>query len=144
MVSCISYDSNPTLNFENQVPNPKLIDSIQFKGGGTDFDQPLMIVKNIATKYLNNFTGFHVCFLSDGQASFPQSAVRAIKANNLLVSKFRITTVAFGNDQAAQQVLKLLAQEFSANGCFKNALAPEQLKNALIEMIPNVYRNAIA
>lgn len=57
-----------------------------------------MKVKKIAEKYLDDFHGFHVCFLSDGEADYPQEAVDAIKENKELLSKFRLTTVAFGND----------------------------------------------
>lgn len=37
----------------------------------TDFDKPLMMVKDLAVKYLKDFDGFHVCFLSDGEAGIP-------------------------------------------------------------------------
>ena len=40
-----------------------------------------MEIKNIAERYLEDFHGFHICFLSDGESEYPNEAVDAIKAN---------------------------------------------------------------
>jgi hypothetical protein len=55
------------------------------------------------------------------------------------LQKFRITTVAFGNEKSPELIK--LAAEFGESGKFRSALAPEDFRNALIEMIPMIYRS---
>ena len=74
-VSIITYTTSAKLNCENQNPNVNLLNSVKFMGGGTNFDKPLMLVKDLAIKHLNDFDSFHVCFLSDGIASLPKEAI---------------------------------------------------------------------
>lgn len=42
----------------------------------TDFDKPLMMVKDLAVNHLEKFDLFHVCFLSDGEAEVPTEAIK--------------------------------------------------------------------
>lgn len=86
-----------------------------------------MLVNELAKKYLNNFHGFHICFLSDGIAPMPVNAIKAINEKKHVMDKFRITTVAFGDDKVAEQVMKPLAEAFGHRGSYKKALTPQQL-----------------
>jgi hypothetical protein len=97
------------------------------------------MVNDLSLRHLNDFDAFHICFLSDGHGGFPQDAITKIKANSDLLEKFRITTVAFGNNQSPELIK--LAAEFGENGKFRSALAPEDFRNALIEMIPMIHRS---
>ena len=54
---------------------------------------------------MNNFDGFHFFFLSEGIAEFPSSAINTIKASKEVLSKFRITALAFDDDQSAKDAL---------------------------------------
>lgn len=65
-ISIISYADKAILNCENKEPEPKLVDSVKFIGNGTDFNNPLFMVEEIANRHLDKFNVFHVCFLSDG------------------------------------------------------------------------------
>ncbi len=47
--------------------------------------------------------------------------------------------MAFGNDKSPELIK--LAEEFGENGKFRGALAPEDFRNALIEMIPMIHRS---
>ena len=55
------------------------------------------------------------------------------------MSKFKITTVAFGANLQSENILKKIAEAFGARGRFERVLNPEQLLAVLIEMIPNIY-----
>lgn len=70
-ITIITYHDDVTVDCENKVPEVSLIDSLELNGRGTDFEKPLIKVKEIVEKYLNNFHTFHCCFLSDGIAHFP-------------------------------------------------------------------------
>jgi hypothetical protein len=77
-ITIITYNDDITLNCENKVPEVALIDNLELNGIGTNFEKPLMKVKEIVAKYLNSFHTFHVCFLSDGLARFPKDAINSI------------------------------------------------------------------
>jgi Mg-chelatase subunit ChlD len=77
-ITIITYNDDITINCENKVPEVTLIDNLELNGGGTDFEKPLIKVKEIVAKYLTNFHTFHCCFLSDGQAQFPKNAINSI------------------------------------------------------------------
>ncbi len=57
-VSIITYDSKAIINFENQNADPQLVDQLEFRGHGTDFNMPLMNVLKISKKYLEHFDIF--------------------------------------------------------------------------------------
>jgi hypothetical protein len=71
-ITIITYNNDITLNCENKVPEVSLIDNLELNGIGTNFEKPLIKVKEIMEKHLNNFHTFHCCFLSDGLAPFPK------------------------------------------------------------------------
>ena len=77
-ITIITYNDDITLNCENKVPEVTLIDNLELNGIGTNFEKPLIKVKEIVAKYLTNFHTFHCCFLSDGLASFPKNAINSI------------------------------------------------------------------
>ena len=77
-ITIITYNDDITLNCENKVPEVTLIDNLELNGIGTNFEKPLIKVKEIVAKYLTNFHTFHCCFLSDGLARFPKNAINSI------------------------------------------------------------------
>ncbi len=92
--------------------------------GNTDFEKPMNLVKDLVQRYIKDFHGFHICFLSDGIAPMPNDAINAIKEEKEVLDKFNITTVAFGDDKKAEKVLKPLAETFGHRGGYKKALKP--------------------
>jgi hypothetical protein len=77
-ITIITYNDDITLNCENKVPEVTLIDNLVLNGIGTNFEKPLMKVREIVAKYLNSFHTFHCCFLSDGLARFPKDAINSM------------------------------------------------------------------
>ncbi len=76
-ISIITYNDDITLNCENKAPEVTLIDNLEPRGG-TNFEKPLLKVKDIMAKHLKDFHLFHCCFLSDGLAPLPKNAINSI------------------------------------------------------------------
>jgi hypothetical protein len=77
-ITIITYNNDITVNCENKVPEVTLVNNLELIGIGTNFEKPLIKVKEIVAKYLNKFHSFHCCFLSDGLAPFPKDAISSI------------------------------------------------------------------
>jgi Mg-chelatase subunit ChlD len=43
--------------------------------GGTDFDPPLHMAKDLMEKYQNNYDSFVLVMMSDGEADYPSAGV---------------------------------------------------------------------
>ena len=52
---------------------------------------------------------------------YPKEAIESIKENEQVLKKFRITTVAFGDDDGATKGLKPIADAFGNKGCIRIA-----------------------
>jgi hypothetical protein len=77
-ITIITYHDDAIVDCENKVPEVTLTDSLKLNGRGTNFEFPLIKVKEIVEKYINHFHAFHCCFLSDGLAPFPKDAINSI------------------------------------------------------------------
>lgn len=86
---------------------------------------------------MGTFENFILVMMSDGEASYPQAGIDAIKKfPNFENIKFKV--IGYGGEANMDNVLKPMAVELQ--GTFESVLEPHQLSDAFIEMIPNIYR----
>jgi len=130
-ITVINYESTARLVFEKKEPSLDLLDLIDFKSGGTNFEFALSKGYQSIIESKDEFDGFTVCFLTDGHATYPNRIIERIN-NDAEQIKHRISfnCVLFGN---ANSNLESIAQNLNAR--YKNVIGFEELKNSFKEII---------
>ena len=59
---------NSKICFEEEEPDINLVHRIKYKGGGTNFDNPLFDAHTLCNKNQNEYSKFVLYFLSDGES----------------------------------------------------------------------------
>ena len=132
-VSIITYNSVAKLEIEAEVPSQSILSSLLEPDGGTNFNPPLNLAKDLMVKHQGNFDSFVLVMMSDGEAAYPSVGVDSIKRSPAK-SKLKFKSIAYG--QGSESLTKM-AQELG--GTCEKVLEPNQLSSAFIQMIPNLY-----
>ena len=132
-VSIITYNSDAKLEIEAKVPSQDMLSGLKSPGGSTNFDPPLNIAKGLMEKYHEHYDSFILVMMSDGDAPYPSLGVKNIKKSPAKI-KLTFKAIAYGK---GSQNLTNMAQELG--GTSEKILVPNQLSNAFIKMIPNLY-----
>ena len=72
-VSCVIYNSNARVAFEDEKPTLSLINKVKFQGGGTNYSDAMESTKKICDKHAGGSDKLVFYFMSDGHASCPHS-----------------------------------------------------------------------
>lgn len=79
-VSCVIYNSDSRIVFENEKPTYGLINKVKFEGGATYYGPALKHAKQICDKYAKECDKFVFYFMSDGcPHDFPTAEVNQLK-----------------------------------------------------------------
>ena len=70
-ITVINHNETSVVYFEERQPDLSLINSIIFRSGENDFDNPLFDAHRICKKNPNKYDKFLLYFMSDGVWSFP-------------------------------------------------------------------------
>jgi len=130
-ITVINHGTTARIVFKEQEPNMDLIDKIDFRSGGTDFEHALSLTYDTLLESKNNYDIFTVGFLTDGKDRYPQKIIDRINADTEKVkSKINFNCILFGT---ASSNLQTIATSLSAN--YTKAINFEQLKNSFKEII---------
>jgi len=130
-ITVINYESTARLVFEKKEPSLDLLDLIDFKSGGTNFELALSKGYQSIIESKDEFDVFTVGFLTDGRAHYPEKIIERIN-NDTEKIKHRINfnCVLFGK---ANSNLEDIAKNLNAK--YEKAISSEDLKNSFKEII---------
>ena len=77
------------------MPTQAIIKALDPPCGGTCFDPPLDMAKGLMEKYQNNYDSFVLVMMSDGEASYPSSAIKNI-GDSPAKGKLKFKSIAYG------------------------------------------------
>ena len=109
-VSCIIYNCNARVAFENESPSLKLQDKIKYVGGSTNYCAALTTAIRICGNTQNQSEKLVFYFMSDGMPhDFPTVQVNALKKMSYF-SKIQFFACGFGRSNFSE--LKRVANLF--------------------------------
>eukprot|EP00347_Sterkiella_histriomuscorum_P024480 403330967 len=137
-ITTLTYDHEIHEIFEEKVPDLDLLDQIQYIGGNTSFSKPFNYMKECIQKHIENYDKFVVCFISDGEASYPQSQLQEITADQALMSKLDFRCIFQGEEKSGANLLRGIAAKLG--GTMKQCIELSDLKEEFINLVPNIYQ----
>ena len=72
-ISVIIYNSTSRIVISNAVPGKSLKSLVKFRGGGTNFGNPLMDCIQLCKKSHTKYDELILYFMSDGHSSYPKA-----------------------------------------------------------------------
>jgi len=126
-VTVITFDSSAFISFEKKRPALDTLPLIKPRWGGTDFNPPLDMARQLLQNRGNDSRRPVLIFMTDGYADpkYPQQSIKELKKYRSIFES--IWFLSFGKD-ADVETLKKMAIELE--GEFKETLDCSQLKEA--------------
>ena len=118
-MSIIAYDHEIETKFVNEQPLADMINEIDFTGGSTNFEKPLIEALNIMHDYDTEFDKYVLCLLTDGESKYPAKAIDAIDKSGFM-NRIEFSCIYFGNSTYIQDVLQPIAS--ALNGKLKTVI----------------------
>jgi uncharacterized protein YegL len=131
-ITVINHNETSVVYFEERQPDLSLINSIIFRSGENDFDNPLFDAHRICKKNPNKYDKFLLYFMSDGVWSFPLSGINRLIQDSTIINKIEFHSIAFGQN-ANKDILSRMANSFP-NG--QGFMSDAQI---FIDIVPSIY-----
>ena len=130
-ITVINYESTARLIFKKEVPSLDLLNKIDFKSGGTNFELPLTMAYDTILETKNEFDMFTIGFLTDGIAPYPTKIIDKINADKEKIkSKITFNCILFGKESSN---LETISKNLKGN--YTKVINFEELKNSFKEII---------
>lgn len=132
--SIVYFSSDASIVVANSPVCPALISELPPQtGGGTNYSEALQKVIQIMSQKNDSNLKYGIVFMSGGEAGYPDTEIKSIKANYLdLIYKF--WTIGYGESNDFS-ILKQICRELYGNEeFFKNPTDPIILQNAYVEI----------
>ena len=98
-VSCVIYNCNSRIAFEDERPTLGLINRIKFQGGGTQYAPAIGLAQQICNRTAETSEKFVFYFMSDGcPGDSPDKAVALLKQQNYF-DKIEFNACGFGSSR---------------------------------------------
>lgn len=130
-VSCVIYNDQSRIVFQNEVPSLSLQAKIQYKGGMTEYAPALRHARTICQNCSDQFSKIVFYFMSDGQphdSNTYGNVVDSLKTDPFF-NKIQFYACGFGHSSFSE--LEKLAKMFP-KGQMKQAPTVEELKQSML------------
>jgi uncharacterized protein with von Willebrand factor type A (vWA) domain len=80
-ITVINYNSNAQITFKEEKPKIELADKIPFRGGKTNFDEPLKTAFDVCKSSEGKYDKFVLYFMTDGGSDVPEEGIKLLKSD---------------------------------------------------------------